>query len=204
MSNKFQNKYRIESNRLKNWDYAQDATYFITICTKNMNHYFGKIIDGEMNLSELGKITQSEWLKTIDLRPDMNISFGEFIIMPNHFHAIISIGENQYNSKKNISAISTDALIDDENNILPISTDALQCVSRDNGKNIFGPQRKNLASIIRGFKGAITTYARKNDITFNWQPNYHDRIIWNQNAFNNISNYIINNPKKWSENEHHN
>jgi REP element-mobilizing transposase RayT len=199
MSKKFQNKYRIESNRLKNWDYAQDATYFITICTKNMTHYFGKIINGEMNLSELGKITHSEWLKTIELRPDMNITFGEFIIMPNHFHAIISIGENQYNSIH-----ARDALQDNEKNISPISTDALQCVSCDNGKNIFVPQRKNLASITRGFKGAITRNARRRDITFNWQPNYHDRIIWNQKAFYNISKYIINNPKKWSDDEHHN
>ena len=143
-----------------------------------------------MNLSELGKITHSEWLKTIELRPDMNITFGEFIIMPNHFHAIISIGKNKYNSIH--------------------ARGALQCASSvdvsdvNNGKNIFGPQCKNLASVIRGFKGAITRNARKKDITFNWQPNYHDRIIWNQKAFNNISNYIINNPKKWSEDEHHN
>ena len=100
--------------------------------------------------------------------------------MPNHFHAIISIGENKYNSK----------------NIPPISTDAMHCVSSDDGGNFFGPQRKNLASIIRGFKSAITTYARKNDITFNWQPNYHDSIIWNQKSFNTITNYIINNPAK--------
>ena len=191
MSKKFKNKYRVDSHRLKNWDYAKEATYFITICTKHMNHYFGKISNAEMNLSELGKITQQEWLKTIDLRADMNITFGEFIIMPNHFHAIISIGKNKYNSNG-------------KNAIHNNETDAMHCVSGAGtiDANRFGPQRKNLASIVRGFKSAVTTYARKNDITFNWQPNYHDSIVWDQRAFNTISNYIINNPKKWDADVH--
>ena len=82
----------------------------------------------------------------------------------------------------------------------------MHCVSGayTNGHIRFGPQRKNLASIIRGFKGTFTTYTRKNDITFNWQPNYHDIIVWNQKSFNNITNYIINNPKKWDEGLHNN
>ena len=137
------------------------------------------------------KITQQEWLKTIDLRADMNITFGEFIIMPNHFHAIISIGKNKYNSNG-------------KNAIHNNETDAMHCVSGAGtiDANRFGPQRKNLASIVRGFKSAVTTYARKNDITFNWQPNYHDSIVWDQRAFNTISNYIINNPKKWDADVH--
>lgn len=44
MSDKFKNKYRIPSARLQNWDYGANATYFITICTKNREHFFGKII----------------------------------------------------------------------------------------------------------------------------------------------------------------
>ena len=32
-----------------------------------------------------------------------------------------------------------------------------------------------------------------------WQRNYYERIIRNQLAYNNISNYIINNPARWDE-----
>ena len=95
---KYKNKYRIPSNRLQGYDYGSTGCYFVTICTKNREHYFGEIVNGEMQLSEIGKIAQSEWLKTIELRPDMNLLLDEFIVMPNHFHCIVCIGDNQYNT----------------------------------------------------------------------------------------------------------
>ncbi len=48
MNKKYQNKYRIESARLKGYDYGNAGLYFITICTANREHYFGEIIDGKM------------------------------------------------------------------------------------------------------------------------------------------------------------
>jgi hypothetical protein len=74
MADKFQNRYRIESNRLKNWDYGTNAPYFVTICTQNKEHYFGKIVHtpnmGVSNLgistmqqSEIGKIAQKYWME---------------------------------------------------------------------------------------------------------------------------------------------
>ncbi|MFZ2881781.1 MAG: hypothetical protein WA019_01785 [Candidatus Moraniibacteriota bacterium] len=41
------NKNR-KSNRLENFDYSQNGMYFVTICTKNREHYFGEIIDGKI------------------------------------------------------------------------------------------------------------------------------------------------------------
>ena len=85
----FKNKYRIESARLKNWDYTNDAAYFVTICIKNMRNYFGKIIDDKVILTKTGKIVDEEWLKTKDIRK--NVILDEYIVMPNHFHGIIMI-----------------------------------------------------------------------------------------------------------------
>ena len=96
---KFKNKYRIPSARLQNWDYGSPGLYFITICTKDRNHYFGEIENDEMVLNELGLIVNTEWEKTLEIRPDMNLELGEFITMPNHFHAIIMIGENKFNKR---------------------------------------------------------------------------------------------------------
>ncbi len=96
---KFKNKYRIPSARLQNWDYGSPGLYFITICTKDRQHYFGRIENHKMILNELGLITNAEWEKTLQIRPDMNLELGEFVTMPNHFHAIIMIGENEYNIK---------------------------------------------------------------------------------------------------------
>lgn len=59
---KFKNRYRIESIRLKDWDYSSDAYYFVTICTKDRICHLGEIINDEMMLSEQGKIVQNQWL----------------------------------------------------------------------------------------------------------------------------------------------
>ena len=192
MAEKYQNKYRITSARLKNWDYASCAAYFITICTANREHFLGQIIGGKMNLSVLGSVVEQEWIKTIEIRPDMNLSLGDYVVMPNHFHGIIFIGANEFNTNGNSPVIGnycSDAMHG-------VATIISVCTKN---KNTVGPQYKNLASIMRGFKSAVTTFARKNDLPFDWQPRFHDHIIRNEIEYNRISNYIINNPSKWNE-----
>lgn len=65
--------------------------------------------------------------------------------------------------------------------------------------NVFGPQRQNLASVMRGFKSGVTAYATTNQITFCWQTRYHDRVIRNDNELDRIRQYIYNNPAKWEQ-----
>ena len=70
-------------------------------------------------------------------------------------------------------------------------TDAMHCVSTEKKptppQNQFGPQSKNLASIIRGFKTGVTKNARLINPDFAWQSRYHDRIIRNNAEFQRIS-----------------
>lgn len=202
MAQLFNNKYRIPSARLQNWNYANEAMYFVTICTNNRENYFGKIItngsDGSdvetqciasLQPTEIGKIAHSEWYKSVEMRNDMNLELGEFVVMPNHIHGIIVIGANEYNT-------NTDARRDAMHRVsTPNDTNAMHRVST----NQFAPQSKNLASIIRGYKSAVTTYARKNGIEFDWQPRFHDHIIRSMDDYHRISNYIVNNPAKWQE-----
>ncbi|MBK7626901.1 MAG: hypothetical protein IPJ16_06825 [Bacteroidales bacterium] len=96
---KFLNKYRISSARLQNWDYGSNAPYYVTICAANREFFFGTIRNGEMHFSEIGEIVLNEWLKTPVIRPDMNIYLDEFVLMPNHFHGIILIGNNEFNNR---------------------------------------------------------------------------------------------------------
>ena len=66
-------------------------------------------------------------------------------------------------------------------------------------KNKFGPQSKNLASIVRGYKIGVTKSAKKIDPNWQWQSRYHDHIIRNRESFKRITTYIINNPTNWKE-----
>ena len=87
---KFKAKYRIASNRLPEWDYGTPGYYFITNCTQNRIPWFGEIDNDHMILSLAGEIAIQELVKTEHIRPNVNID--TWVIMPNHIHAIISIG----------------------------------------------------------------------------------------------------------------
>ena len=92
MNDKFRNKYRIASHRMPRWDYSGDGIYFITMVTQNRECILGEIIGGHMSLSEMGKIVDNEWLKSFDIRDELYLD--EYIIMPNHLHAIIVLVNN--------------------------------------------------------------------------------------------------------------
>jgi REP element-mobilizing transposase RayT len=89
MSDRFQEKYRIPSARLRNWDYGWNGIYFITICTAGHDHYLGVIENKMMVMSEIGLIAQSLLLE-IPVH-FAYIQLDTFVIMPNHVHGIIVI-----------------------------------------------------------------------------------------------------------------
>jgi REP element-mobilizing transposase RayT len=187
--------------------------YYITICTKNRKCYLGEILDEEMILSEMGQVVYNEWLKTPERRPNMNLELGAFIIMPNHFHGILIIGDNDFNNQTENQTQNNDRDAMHQNGrdamhqngrdaMHQNGRDAMHRVSTGECCNRFGPQSKNLASIIRGFKSSVTTHARKNDIVFAWQPRFYDHVIRSIDDYNRISNYIINNPANWHTDRH--
>ena len=91
---KFRNTYRIESARLKGWDYGWDAFYFVTICTGERKCFFGEISNGAMNYTPVGTIACQLW-KEIPHQFDY-AGLDEYIVMPNHIHGIIRINKNNF------------------------------------------------------------------------------------------------------------
>ena len=85
---RFRNKYRIPSSRLKDWNYAANGAYFITICNKYREYTFGEVAAGKMILSDIGKAADELW-KQISALHDF-IVLDEWVIMPNHIHGIIT------------------------------------------------------------------------------------------------------------------
>ena len=179
---KYKGRYRIPSARAW-WHQYNGGTYFVTICTKNREHFFGEIKDGVMTLSELGDYLKQQILSTPQVRPDMNLEIPVFTIMPNHVHLLVIIGENVYNTPVDYASEQK-------------CTDSI-----DVSENAFSPQRKNLASVIRGIKTATTSYALNNGLWFGWQTRFHDHIVRNIDELNAIACYIENNVAKWSEDE---
>ncbi len=95
------------SIRLKGYDYSLEGLYFVTICVQNMECIFGEIKNSplvgagsarpfksiaQMHLNQYGRIIEQCYLNLGQKYP--NIQCGEYVIMPNHFHAIIAIGRS--------------------------------------------------------------------------------------------------------------
>ena len=226
MTEKFRNKYRVESTRLQNWDYGSNAAYFVTICTKNRIHYFGKIVDTQniaslnaerqnsasqqMQLSEIGKIANQNWLSIPEHFPFVKL--GNHVIMQNHVHGIIIIDkpmdsvetQNIASGEQKSQGIAFGeqetqgiASLKQTEHITSGEQKTQGIASLPSQPNKFGPQSNNLASIIRGYKSSVKTYATINKIDFVWQPLFHEHIIKSDNAFHRISEYILNNPANW-------
>jgi REP element-mobilizing transposase RayT len=185
-------KHHRRSIRLKGYDYSRAGLYFITICTQNRVCLFGKIENGVMELNDAGQMIKNEWLKLPERF--QNIELHEFIIMPNHFHAILEI----------VGA----TLI-----VAPNVNDAPNVNNAANGEN-GQPQGialtesatgKTVGEMVGAFESITTVeYIRgvknNNWQLFNkkmWQRNYREHIIRNEQLYVKISEYIINNPANW-------
>jgi len=176
-----------KSNRLKGYDYSQDNLYFVTICVKDRLCCFGIVGTGrdlsvlgigrdlsvrnpnesnpnesnpKMILNKYGVIVQErlQWLSN----QYEYVEVHNFVVMPNHIHAIIEIDSTKVKDKS--------------------------------------IKIKSLSELIGAFKTTSSKLIHEADfINFSRQRSFHDHIIRNENSYQNISNYIDQNPKKWDD-----
>ncbi len=207
MPDKFQNTYRIPSARLPGYDYGQNGSYFITICTRNKEPYFGEIVEiknGNIEGQNENKETQNgnsdgqngnkETQNIASLQPSLlgfiadefwkripeHFSFiilDEHIVMPDHLHGILHICKSVHD------IVETQYFASHE-----IEPDF---------KNKFGPQSQNISSVIRGYKAGVKSVATTNEIDFQWQSRFHDHIIRSNEELKRIRSYIMDNPANW-------
>nr|WP_317208133.1 transposase [Tenacibaculum ovolyticum] len=200
---KFKNKYRISSTRLQNWDYASNGAYFITICTKNREHYFGEIENKEMQLTEVGKLAETYWMEIPEHFPF--VTLGNFVIIPNHMHGILIIDKPTSQVKTlqcNVSTMQDKiSTTNDKVKTLQCNVSTIQDNSSTKNQQMskIAPKAGSISTIIRSYKSVVTKNARKINSAFGWQSLFHDHIIRNSKAFDTIQNYIANNPEKWDE-----
>ena len=155
-----------KNTRLKNYDYANPGLYFITLCCKDMACLFGNISDGKFYPNAAGKIVYDSWLESEQVRKD--ISLHEFVIMPNHFHAIVEIKDCRGS--------------------LSEPSDVERSINTKLGSVVAGFK----SSVTKRVREA------RNQKNFQvWQRNYHDHVIRNEEALEKIQEYVINNPVKW-------
>ncbi|MCB9426416.1 MAG: transposase [Flavobacteriales bacterium] len=202
------NFHQRKSIRLPEYDYSQAGLYFITICTQNRECIFGDVINGEMVLNDAGMMVE-KWYYELENKFS-DIRCHEMIVMPNHFHCIVeNVGDTVGADLRVCPNINDD-------NMSPITGEhtgsPLRCVcpniNDDNVNPIMGEHAGSpLHRVVQWFKTMTTNEYIRGVKSMGWQSfdgklwqrNYYEHIIRNEQSFQNISEYIINNPSKWNE-----
>jgi REP element-mobilizing transposase RayT len=170
------------SIRLKEYDYCSVGDYFVTIVTHQRMPLFGRIHDGEMQLNMAGKVVYDSWKSIPDHFPGVEI--GPFVIMPNHIHGVIS-RIDEIGCRGTACRAPTHGPINDENS----------------HKDGFGkPFSGSIPTIVRSFKSAVTNELHRLQSDYDvhiWQRNYYEHIIGSDKEYEQIENYIANNPANW-------
>ena len=163
-------------NRIKEYDYSQEGSYFVTICTQDRKKMLSRISVGTplpgcpekpwddsghpgtgVPTTELlwhGKVAD-KYIRQMDAFYD-HLSVDKFVIMPDHIHLLITI----------------------------------------HGHPGRGVPTKRTSEIAR-FVGTFKRFCNKKYGENIWQGRYYDHVIRNQQDYNEIWEYIENNPRKW-------
>jgi REP element-mobilizing transposase RayT len=181
------------------WLAYNEGRYFVTVCTRDHRHCFGKIENGVMTMTTVGRCLDGLLNDATSHQPYIRVL--QHVVMPNHFHAIVEVDsgdcrdaarrvrENVDNANGNNVGTQHDASVD--------NTDIADASCRVPTKK--GYKLPKLSFFIGSLKSAVTKYAHECGIPFAWQPRYHDHAIRDWKDNNNISQYIENNVMNWEK-----
>ena len=186
------NQHHRHSIRLPGYDYTQPGAYFVTMCTHNRETLFGEIVSDVMQLNAIGEIVHSCW-NSIPRHfpftaPDV------YVIMPNHFHAIVWIVDRAGRGDALLQSLSRPGCDGHASPLQPVLPN--------------GTEPGSLSAIVQNFKSISArriNQARQTPASPVWQRNFYERIIRNDGALRQAREYIGNNPLQWAldrENPH--
>lgn len=172
------------SIRLRDYNYASDGAYFVTICTQGRECLFGQIDNEIMVLNDAGRMLEKVWNEL----PQRfgGIELDAFVVMPNHVHFIVF----------NVGAPLVGAQEQDQG-------------GQDSGGYKTRPYGQTITDVIGAFK-SITTHEytvgvkQKGWPSFPgrlWQRNFYERVVRDEGELNGFREYIECNPLRWADDE---
>ena len=200
MNNYNPNIHHRRSFRLKGYDYSQAGLYFITICVQDRKCLFGEIVDGIINLNDAGNISENCWLEIPNHFP--NVLLHEHIVMPNHVHGIIELKRiDKISDKSGDETVGTRHVVSLHGNPeTPVWTSHVMSIPNQN--QFSKPVPGSISVIIQQYKSSVTRFVNKSNIShFRWQSRFYEHIIRDQQSYEQIADYIINNPKNWKDDD---
>jgi len=169
------------SIRLRENDYSSSGAYFVTICTYQRECLFGDVVNGEMRMSEAGKIVAAVWEGLAERFPV--VVFGDFVVMPNHFHGLLVIAD----AGRGVACRAPNP-------------------NRQAEKWGAASGAPTLGVVVRGFKSisaiSINRLLCRQGMPL-WQRNYYEHVIRGDEDLASVRRYIVENPLKWDVDENH-
>jgi len=176
-----------------------------------------------MILNDVGKMVDEKWLAMVERFP--NIELHEYSIMPNHFHCILEIVSlDKIENTQNVGVPLVGTHIDNNETITgrpqgyaPTDTqrnDTETITGRPQGyaptdtqRDDVKPKNKTIGDMMDAFKSIVTVEYIHGVKNKGWdrfdgkllQRDYFEHIIRDEQEYQRISDYIINNPSKWKE-----
>ena len=172
-----------QSMRLSKFNYAHTGYYFVTLCTHQRQYLFGTIRAGCVKESAAGLMVQKNWAALPERFPF--IALDAFVVMPNHLHGLLHLTEQ---AGEQVQASSQSAAGYHHPN---------------------GTSEYTLGRVVQAFKSLTVHYYIQGVRQGGWPPfdgqvwprNYHDHIVRDTAALDNLRSYIAANPYKWDQDE---
>lgn len=92
-----------KSTRAPGFDYRDPGVYFITICEYQRRNRFGLVVDHEMQRNAAGKMVFATWRLVVARIPAIRLD--AFVVMPNHFHALVHLHDVETGAGTSLSAM---------------------------------------------------------------------------------------------------
>jgi len=214
--------------RLPEYDYSLEGAYYITICTQGRKCLFGEIRNGKIALSECGRIVDDWWQRMPERYS--GVILDEYVIMPNHMHAIIVIIDDVICRGEVASPLggTVDILgkpgdgIETPGEVISSMGESVGGITKPGDgiailggrvktpgevtSPLQGPGKHTLGQILAYYKYQTTKSINAiNNTPGNkiWQRNYYEHVIRDEDDYNRIVEYIAANPQRWPEDSLH-
>ena len=200
--------------RLREYDYAQDGAYSVTVCTEWRVHLFGRVVDGGMELNAAGRAVEAVWHELPMHYP--HVELDVFVVMPDHVHGIVVLvgGDSEAGSDSGPTLGSaTVGSRPEEAGLKPAPTQegarpeeaglkpAPTQDARTQDEAPTKVRRHGLSEVVRGFKtysGRRVNGLRGTPGVAVWQRGYYEYVVRNEEDMNRIRQYFQENPLRWS------
>ena len=213
--------------RLRNYDYSQPGSYFVTICVQHRKCLFGTIIDGKMRLNEIGRIVVECWNHISQHIP--SVELDEYVVMPNHMHGIIAWARSVHTPESTAdrrgevispSLDSRESTTYRRGEVLSPSLDSRESTTYRRGE-VLSPSldsresttyrrgevlSPSLGKIVAYFKYQSTKRINQHHNIFPmriWQRNYYDHVVRDDIDLQRLRQYVQNNAMKWELDQLH-